>query len=125
MLNKEIKGIVIHGKGNGKKLLVPTANLEYKDDCNFEKGVFVSDVYLSGKKYIGVTNIGTRPTIDEENKSTVETHILDFDKDIYGEELKIVIKEKIRDIKKYNSIDDLKKQLKNDILEARKRSVSK
>lgn len=121
-MNETIKGRIIHGKGNGKKLLIPTFNLEYNDNVKVEFGVFLSDVEIDGKKYTGITNIGKRPTVDIEERITIETHILDFNKDIYGKEVTLTIKEKIRDTKKFENIDLLKKQLENDIDEARKRS---
>lgn len=114
-MNEIIKGKVVHGKGNGKKFLVPTFNLEYKGELKTDFGVYISEVYFGGNKYIGVTNIGRRPTIDNENKTTVETHIIDFNSDIYGEEVSLVIKDKIRETKKFESIELLKKQIEKDI----------
>lgn len=114
----KIKGTVIHGLGNGKKIGMPTANLDIKDiheDISF--GVYACKVVIDNKCYIGVCNVGNRPTVDF-NK-TVEVTILDFDSDIYDKDIEIDLIEKLRDIKKFASLDDVKKQVDKDILKTR------
>ena len=70
-------------------------------------------MYIGDKVYIGATNIGFNPTVRVE-KLSIETHILQFNEDIYGKNIKIEFLERIRDEKKFNSLDELKQQLKND-----------
>ena len=86
-INKPIytlTGIVIHGRGIGKHVGTPTANIEIAKNTFLPKtGVYVADILLSGKIYYGVTHIGTRPTLDNDSFVSIETHIFDFDKDIY------------------------------------------
>lgn len=111
-----LSGIVIKGSGVGKKIGFPTANL--KIDCLkiLPHGVYAVNVSLDGKKYMGVANIGRRPTLKTlNNKIICEVHILNFNKNIYGKKINVFFVEKIRDEKKFVSIDDLIKQIKKDI----------
>ena len=80
-----LTGIVIHGRGIGKHVGTPTANMEIAKNTFLPKtGVYVADILLSDKRYYGVTHIGARPTLDNDDSVSIETHIFDFDKDIYG-----------------------------------------
>ena len=80
-----LTGIVIHGRGIGKHVGTPTANIEIAKNTFLPKtGVYVADILLSDKRYYGVTHIGARPTLDNDDSVSIETHIFDFDKDIYG-----------------------------------------
>lgn len=116
----KIVGKVIHGKGKGKTVGMPTANIEYKKNENIiENFVYASIVLVENKKYIGVTNIGERPSVDDEKNITVETHILDFDYDIYGVEITIYLIEKIRETKKFSSLNEVKLQVDNDKIKAK------
>ena len=111
---KKIEGVVIHGLGNGKKVNMPTANLDIKDiDKDIEYGVYATKVIIDDKSYLGVCNIGNRPTVD--NKQTIEVLIIDFNKDIYGKKIEIELLKKLRDIEKFNSLIDVKKQVDKDI----------
>ncbi len=108
------KGEVIHGKGNGKKLGMPTANIEYPDyKIDIEAGIYYSYVIYNGQRLPSLTSISNNPTFGK-NKKTYETHILNFDNDIYGEEIYVEIIEKFRDPIKFNSIDELSMQLAKD-----------
>ena len=111
---KKIEGVVIHGLGNGKKVNMPTANLDIKDiDKDIEYGVYATKVIIDDKSYLGVCNIGNRPTVD--NKQAIEVLIIDFNKDIYGKKIEIELLKKLRDIEKFNSLIDVKKQVDKDI----------
>ena len=79
-----LTGTVIHGRGIGKHVGTPTANIAIeKKDFLPKTGVYVADILLSDKRYYGVTHIGTRPTLDNDSFVSIETYIFDFDKDIY------------------------------------------
>lgn len=115
----KIIGTVIHGLGNGKKIGMPTANLDIKDiHENIIYGVYACKVLIHNNYYLGVCNVGNRPTVDK-NK-TVEVTILDFNEDIYGKDIEIDLIKKIRDIKKFNNLDEVKKQVDKDIEVTRK-----
>ncbi|MDO4501403.1 MAG: riboflavin kinase [Erysipelotrichaceae bacterium] len=110
----KIQGRVIHGLGNGKKVDMPTANLDISNlSIDIDYGVYACEVYVEEKKYLGVCNIGNRPTVD--NSKTIEVLIIDFNKDIYGQEIIIDTKFKLRGIFKFNSLEDVKKQVDKDI----------
>ena len=106
-----IEGEIIHGKANGRKMGYPTANISLKDQIIKPKnGIYASRVIIDGKKYFGATNVGINPTVNGKYLS-IETNILDFDEDIYGKRVRIEFLEKIRDEKKFESLDELRKQL--------------
>ena len=77
-------------------------------------------VTVLGKTHLGICNIGTRPTLGDGRGQIVETHILDFDEEIYGLDLRIEFISRLRDEQKFDSLEDLKKQLKKDLSAARK-----
>ena len=106
-----IEGEIIHGKANGRKMGYPTANISLKDQIiNPKNGIYASRVIIDGKKYFGATNVGMNPTVNGKYLS-IETNILDFNEDIYGKRVRIEFLEKIRDEKKFESLDELRKQL--------------
>ena len=116
MLSKPylIKGKVVHGKQLGRTIGVPTANLEFNDKMVIPgKGVYYTNVRYNGKVFKGITSVGNNPTVNGK-KLTIETFILNFDKMIYGEELKVYFIERIRGEIKFDSLDELVAQIKKD-----------
>ena len=115
--NLLILGKVVHGKQLGRTIGFPTANLKFENRVYPSFGVYGVKIYFyeNGifKTYAGVMNIGRNPTVDKDNLS-VETHIFDFDKDIYGKYILIEIFENIRKEVKFGSIDELKNQIDKD-----------
>ncbi|WZL74892.1 bifunctional riboflavin kinase/FAD synthetase [Clostridiaceae bacterium 35-E11] len=110
-----IKGKVIRGKGNGKEFGFPTANLAI--DCDLilpSAGVYFTKTIVDSCIYHSITNIGFNPTLGM-NPISVETHILNFDKDIYGREIEILFFQKSRDEIKHTAISDLIKQIEMDV----------
>lgn len=114
-----IKGIVTHGRGIGKLIGMPTANLDGTDNISSLSGVFVSLVQWNETEYAGVTHIGIRPTIDNEDRISIETHLLSFDGDLYGQTLEIRLLKKLREPRKFSSAYLLREQFYNDCDEAR------
>ena len=112
-----IEGKVVKGKGLGKKLGFPTANIKSDNEVYPKNGVYAVKVGFEGKIYNGACSIGFNPTFDSISL-TVEVYILDFNKDIYNKLLKIVFIERIRDMIKFNSVNELKKQILDDIKKA-------
>jgi len=109
-----IEGDVIKGKQLGRKLGFPTINLNYCSDFLLPRGgVYYTLVEYGGKYHKGITNIGYNPTV-ENNKLSIETHIVDFNKELYNENIKINFIKRIRDEKKFNTLTELSEQLKND-----------
>jgi riboflavin kinase/FMN adenylyltransferase len=114
--NYSLSGIVVKGDGRGKKLGFPTANIDISSQKKLipSNGVYEVLVFHSKGKYKGAMNIGTRPTFGLTQK-TIEVFILDFDKNIYGERLKVEFVRRIRDEQKFNSVDELIKQMEKDV----------
>ena len=116
-----ISGEVIHGKGNGSGALnMPTANIAPGAVKLLPpEGVYVSDVRLEGRSYGAVTNIGRNPTIGDHNELRVETFIMDFHGDLYGQELNVNLYKRLRGEKKFDGFESLKKQMHADCDQAR------
>ncbi len=108
---------VVEGDKRGRTIGFPTANLLPPHDMVKPlKGVYSGEVELeSGEKYPCVTNIGTRPSFTDSDQVIAEAHILNFDQDIYGQKLELSLKARIRDEKKFASIDELIDQIQRDI----------
>jgi riboflavin kinase/FMN adenylyltransferase len=110
-----IKGKVVKGKGLGKGLGYPTANIDIDDMRKLipADGIYAVTIEFENKMFNGMLNIGFNPTVSGE-KRTIEVNIFDFQKDIYGESLRIFFKQKIRDEKKFENLEALKKAIKGD-----------
>lgn len=110
---------VIDGDKRGRVLGFPTINQIIPEELAMPRfGVYQSVVTVNGEKFKGVTNVGRRPTVGTE-KILSETHILDFDRDIYGENVDVRLIKFIRPEKKFSSFDELARQIKSDAKEVR------
>lgn len=117
-----IKGSVIYGENLGNKLGFPTANINLiKDNILPPKGVYITNIYVNNACYRSVTNLGNKPTVGTFGLN-LETHIIDFNQNIYGEIIKVEFIKKIRDEVTFDTIDELKLQISRDIEIARKYS---
>ena len=112
----ELLGTVVEGLKMGSKLGFPTANIKLDHDLYLPKyGVYGITCLIDNKPYEGILNIGVTPTVSDNNKIKIETHIFDFDKNIYGENLVIQINQFIRDEIKFSTPEELVKQINIDI----------
>jgi riboflavin kinase/FMN adenylyltransferase len=102
----------------GRQLGFPTANMPSKSRASHLSGVFVTKVRFEGKTYFAATNIGKRPTIDGENR-IIEAHLLDFSGNLYGKKIEVEFLHKLRDEKRFDSIDLLIQQIERDIEQTR------
>lgn len=118
----ETVGKVIEGDKRGRKLGFPTANLFIDEDKLLPKqGVYAVKVTYNDQSYYGMANLGVKPTfVEGQTKPQVEVYIFDFDKDIYGESLKVEWYKYIRAEKKFNGVEEIVSQLQNDEHEIRK-----
>jgi len=109
-------GHVVTGFQVGKKIGFPTANLNPVEPDKLIPGIGVYAVLIDwkGNSYKGMMNIGRRPTLDNGDAVSLEVHIINFDADIYHQQLKVTFIRKIRDEKKFNSVEELIEQLKMD-----------
>ena len=114
-------GSVIHGRGNGRAVGMPTANLDIpKDETLPPYGVYAAWARIDGKWYRGVTNVGLRPTLRDGGEPTVETLLLDFSGDLYGKEMELRLYRFLRETRKMASLKDVEKQVEKDAAEARR-----
>ena len=115
----QIRGVVTTGRNRGGRLLgFPTANIILHDELCPKTGVYAVTVESGSKKHKGVANIGYSPTFGDHLFS-VEVHILDFNKNIYDQKIRVNFIQRIRDEKKFSNISELSDQIKKDIVKAR------
>ncbi len=113
-------GRVVHGDGRGKKIGFPTANLEIPEGLLLPgRGVYLSLISRGREKKFALTNIGIKPTFCQDRKTTAEVFILDFQGNIYDEELTIYFLHKIRDEQAFENVSQFTKQVELDIQSAR------
>ncbi len=113
----EIRGEIVVGNQIGRKIGFPTANIEVSDRHKLipATGVYAVQAELLGKHFLGMLNIGYRPTIAEAGKPIrLEVHLFGFDREAYGEKICVKLVEKVRDEKKFDGLEDLKHQLSID-----------
>lgn len=114
-------GRVVHGEKRGRTLGYPTANIKMFRKNTPINGVFaVTMTGIDNLEIIGVANVGTRPTIDGGSKVILETHLFDFDKEIYGRYVEVRFKQKIRDEIRFQSLEQLTAQIAKDVAETKK-----
>ncbi|MBK2008447.1 riboflavin kinase, partial [Francisella orientalis] len=114
----KINSRVLHGQKNGRKIGFPTVNQKLLKNSVL-KGVYLSKIYIDDQVFFGISNAGTRPTINGKN-NLLETHIFNFDEFIYGKHITTEIIAFIRPEKKFNSFDELKTQIYKDVEIAKK-----
>ena len=100
------------------KTPVPTANIDAQTLSDIENGVYASEVTIGDTRYAAMSNIGLRPSVDGTTR-LLETHLFDFDGDLYGQEIEIRLIRKIRDEQRFSSIEDLRRQIERDAQECR------
>lgn len=115
-----IEGAIIKGDQRGRTIGFPTANLKPQNRVVPKFGVYATATLIDGVWRKGVTNIGVRPTFEEDSEPSVETFIFDFEGDLYGRVLRKRFLHRIRDEKKFSGIDELKTQIAADVAEAKK-----
>lgn len=118
-----LSGVVVSGNRIGRTIGFPTANMELYDPLKAVpgNGVYQVDVLVQGDRYKGVCNIGVRPTVGQGGSRVIETHILDFNEDIYGLDIRISFIRHIRSERKFGSLEDLKLRLQEDVMSVRDR----
>jgi riboflavin kinase / FMN adenylyltransferase len=111
---------VVSGRRIGNTIGFPTANINPENYLILpHKGVYITKTLLDDKLYGSITNIGFNPTFEGQDTVTVETHIIDFEGDIYGKKIEVFFLQKLRNEKKYSSVNELIEQIKIDMLKAR------
>ncbi len=116
------RGEVIHGDKRGRTIGFPTANMKCEEKFPLLPGVYATTVFWRNQEFKSVTNIGKRPTFQTESQNLnliplrIETHILNENFELYGEWLELRFHERLREERKFNSIDELKAQIESDII---------
>lgn len=109
-------GIVVHGMGLGRQMGYPTANLEVALEYRLieKPGVYATFVDFDGKTLPAMTYIGRRPTVNDNRPATIESHLIGFDGDLYGKQLTLRFVDRVRDEKRFDGLDELKRQINID-----------
>ncbi len=119
MLGRRVSvfGTVVEGSGRGNGLGFPTANLNLHHEIKPPSGVYATKVFMEGKEFSAITNIGTCPTFEKSahnDEPIVEVHIIDFNESIYGKDMEVQFLYKLREETRFGSVDELKSQLGRD-----------
>jgi len=114
-----VDGTVMRGDQRGRTLGFPTANLCSENELIPPHGVYATTARVGALVYPSVTNVGTRPTVDQSGRTVVETHIFNLDRDLYGQPVRIGFVQRLRDERAFESLDALRAQIDADCQRAR------
>jgi riboflavin kinase/FMN adenylyltransferase len=114
-----VDGVIVHGLQRGRLLGFPTANLESDNELTPPNGVYATLATLDGIIYPAVTNIGVRPTFHQPSATVIETHLLDMERDLYGQQMRVSFLQRIRDERTFDGVEGLKAQISTDCNYAR------
>ncbi|HEX8396330.1 MAG TPA: bifunctional riboflavin kinase/FAD synthetase [Pyrinomonadaceae bacterium] len=113
-----VEGRVVHGQQRGRTIGFPTANLMTNNRVIPRAGVYVTATLIEGAWRRSITNIGVRPTFEKEGQPTIETFVLDWDGDLYGDVIRVRFLHRVRDERKFGGIEELKTQIARDLRRA-------
>ena len=114
-----LDGTIVRGDQRGRTIGFPTANLCTDNELLPPHGVYATTARIAGIVHPSVTNIGTRPTVDTSGRTVVETHVFAFDRDLYGQTVRISFVQRLRDERAFASLDELRAQIEADCQRAR------
>lgn len=109
-----VEAEVVSGNKLGRKLGFPTANMDISSRTDITNGVYRSEIEIDGVVYQAMSNVGIRPSVVSTGR-WLETHVFDFNGDLYGKTLKVWLEEKIRPERKFSSVAELRAQLEHDM----------
>lgn len=115
-----VEGRVIHGQQRGRTIGFPTANLMTLNRVVPRAGVYVTATLIEGAWRRSITNIGVRPTFETDSQPTIETYVLDWDGDLYGDVIRVRFLHRVRDERKFAGIEELKTQISRDLRRAKR-----
>jgi riboflavin kinase/FMN adenylyltransferase len=113
-----VEGRVVHGQQRGRTIGFPTANLMTNNRVIPRAGVYVTAILIEGAWRRSITNIGVRPTFEQEAQPTIETFVLDWNGDLYGDVIRVRFLHRVRDERKFGGIEELKTQIGRDLRRA-------
>jgi riboflavin kinase/FMN adenylyltransferase len=114
-----VDGTVVRGDERGRAIGFPTANLCTVNELLPPNGVYATTAAIGGVARASVTNVGIRPTVDASGRTTIETHLFDFNDDLYGKPVRVGFVQRLRDERKFESIELLRAQIGADCEKAR------
>ena len=109
-----LDGLIVEGRRRGRELGFPTANLETSNELIPPNGVYATTLEVGGIVHAAMTNIGVRPTFNDGTETTVETHVLGFEGDLYGRQVRLAFVQRLRDERRFDDLDGLKTQIEAD-----------
>ena len=110
-----LRAKVLHGKELGRRLGLPTINQLFdKEHARMAHGIYYTKTVVDGKSYISVSNLGVRPTVEDTDRANLETHIIGFDGDLYGREVKVEFYGKGRSEMRFDSVEELRREVERD-----------
>ena len=109
----EIRGVVEHGRRLGRELGFPTANLAVDEALAAEDGVYASLVEVGGVRYSAMSNLGRNPSVGGQPRH-LETHLFGFEGSLYGREVRVVLLRKVRDERRFDTVEELRAQIARD-----------
>jgi riboflavin kinase/FMN adenylyltransferase len=115
----EVSGTVVPGRKRGTGLGFPTANIQMPSITSPKTGVYAVEAEVDGKIYGGAANLGYNPTFGE-NDLSLEAHLFDFDRELYGKQITVWFIDRLRDEKRFSSVDELAEQIGKDVAKAKK-----
>ena len=113
-----VQGRVVRGDARGQGIGFPTANIDPQNRVIPRRGVYVTGILIDGQWRQSVTNVGLRPTFGDSKQSSIETHVLHWSDDLYGRTVRVRFLHRLRDEKKFSSIDELRSQIERDVARA-------
>jgi riboflavin kinase / FMN adenylyltransferase len=114
------RGIIFKGAQRGRTIGVPTANMRPTVNLTPKKGVYASWFRVKGQWHASITNVGLNPTVSKDEQLKIETHLFDFDEDIYDQHCEVRLMTYLRDEKKFDNFNALKNQIMDDLVLAQK-----
>ena len=109
-----LDGLIVEGRRRGRELGFPTANLETSNELIPPNGVYATTLEVGGIVHAAMTNIGVRPPFNDSTETTVETHVLGFEGDLYGRQVRLAFVQRLRDERRFDDLDGLKTQIEAD-----------
>lgn len=111
----KVSGEVVNGNKIGRLLGFPTANIVIDQNLDVVNGVYAAKIELDGQSYVGVANVGVKPSVNGDGTRVLEVNIFDFNRDIYGQIITVELGKFVRSEEKFSSFDDLKEHIRQDV----------
>jgi riboflavin kinase/FMN adenylyltransferase len=116
----DVDGVVVRGAGRGRGIGVPTANLDLETETVPALGIYAGRVEVGDERHAAAVSVGTNPTFESSGRLSLEAHLLDFDRDIYGHRLRVAFVERLRGEVRFAGAEDLVEQIRRDIADTRR-----